>query len=86
MKFYNPFRPHVALLSNDKFVVRKLTLIGWRYYDNQRLGSCDLWWYGFTYSSAQYFEADTYEEARQILKSVYANKLASRKAAKVWTQ
>lgn len=45
MKFYNPFQPHVVEFSSGMFAVRKLTKLGWKYYDNQRLGQDDYWWW-----------------------------------------
>jgi hypothetical protein len=42
---YNPFKPHIAQLQNEKFSVRKLSAYGWAYLDSSTSKiDADRWW------------------------------------------
>lgn len=64
MKIYNPFQPHVVEFSNGMYAVRKLTDAGWKYYDTQRRGQDDYWWWGIKYSHN--FLIDNLERAQDL--------------------
>ena len=68
----NPLKPHTVRLASGKFAVRKLTLFGWRYYDNQRVPAD--WWWQPAESSRVWYELDTLHEALILLALVYRRK------------
>lgn len=84
-KFINPFQPHIAELVSGKYVVRRWAL-GWQYYDNNKIGRKEEhWWNGFTSTSAQYYEVDTFREAELLMELINIRKqIKSRRAVKVW--
>lgn len=41
---YNPLKAHIVEYSDDTFAIRKLTITGWKYYDNQKMKADDYWW------------------------------------------
>jgi len=45
MKFYNPYKPHIAQFKDGKFAVRKLTNSGWGFISHDlRDDYDDYWW------------------------------------------
>lgn len=83
-KFINPLKPHIVELTSGKFVVRRWSF-GWKYYDNQKVKKDDYWWNGYQSTSAQYYELDTFEEAKLLLELTGLRKqIKSRRAVKVW--
>jgi hypothetical protein len=44
--FYNPFKPHIASLSNGRYVIRRLGTFGWEYLDStSHNGKRDNYWW-----------------------------------------
>lgn len=46
MKFYNPFKAHIAYHPEHGYFVRRGSFIGWEYLDNDT----NYWWFGFNYA------------------------------------
>ena len=59
MKFYNPFKKHIAYNPTYGYCVRRLRLLGWEYLDPD----CKFWWFQFCYAKKWAMIA-TLEEAR----------------------
>lgn len=77
MKLYNPFRAHIIELQYPtRFAVRRLSWLGWEFYDNQQMGPEHFWWF----RNRNYVFVDTLEQARQVLCSATGNPI------KVYTQ
>lgn len=70
---YNPFAPHIVEFSAGGYAVRKLTLLGWRYYDSQRLKQDNYWWTGTYY---QWYVVESLEDARALLHRYVAPKVS----------
>lgn len=86
-KFYNPFRPHIVEFDNGTFAVRKLTLIGWAYYDNQKIGKDnDYWWSSFSNDTAVlYYTAESLDMAITLLEMLNLRKtIKSKRVKKVY--
>ena len=83
---YNPFKPHIAELSTGKFVVRKLTMVGWMCFDNQLVKKDYYWWLGSSRSARMYFEVSDLDSARSLLEiSKTSIKPKQVETVKVWT-
>lgn len=84
-KFINPFKPHIVELESGKFVVRRHALLGWEYYDNQKVKKDDYWWNDYHSTYAQYYEVDSFQEAELLMELISIRKqIKSRRAVKVW--
>ena len=68
MKFYNPFKPHIAKFNDGSFAVRKWYL-GWEYRSND--ATDNYWWAGFP-GSRKYYRCKTIEQARNLLNTQLA--------------
>lgn len=62
MKLFNPFRAHLAQFPDGRYGVRRLTPIGWHFYDLKGTG---YWWLLYWDS----YCAGTEEQARSALKA-----------------
>ena len=67
MKFYNPFKPHIIEVHNNKYLVRKLTFIGYKYLDKD---DCTYWWY-VDLSVIRYCIFDSVELAIQVISKIH---------------
>ena len=54
MKFYNPFKPHVVEDVKETYVVRKLTLLGWKYLRPDYNWGIFTYWYYSKQEANQY--------------------------------
>lgn len=68
---FNPLRPHIIEVTNTKYAVRKLTFVGWQYYDNQKLGFEDFWWY----QNKSHIYVDSLDQARKNLQQALGPKV-----------
>lgn len=78
---FNPFKAHIIEVEGGKYAVRRLNpIVGWTYYDNEKLGKDNHWWFGKEYS--RWFLLNTLDEAKVILHSL--KKAPALKAIKVF--
>jgi hypothetical protein len=66
MKFYNPFKPHIAYHPKHGYAVRKRTLLGWEYLDPD----CKSWWWVMEYAH-KWAMMKSVEEARERRQQYY---------------
>lgn len=59
MKFYNPFKKHIAYNPEYGYCVRRWGFFGWEYLDCD----CKFWWFGFNYAK-RWAMCKTLEEAQ----------------------
>lgn len=55
VKFYNPFRPHLCQNGYGRYSIRKLTILGWLYFNGYMYSvthTC-LWGVGSVYDTAK---------------------------------
>jgi hypothetical protein len=62
MKFYNPFKKHIAYNPEYGYCVRRANIFGWEYLDSD----CKFWWCSFTYAK-KWAMMDSLEEAKARL-------------------
>ena len=81
--FYNPFKPHIVEYTNGTFAVRKLTVFGWAYYDNQKVKRDDYWWTPFSSEDAkQWYLLDSLDMAQTLLEMSQLRKTIKSKQIK----
>ena len=78
---YNPVKPHIVELYSGKFAVRKLTIIGWSYFDNQKNYSDYSWWTVPEYIYKHCY-IDTLVEAKAVFELSKVNPSKVRKVYK----
>lgn len=62
MRFYNPFKPHIIQVSDNCWMIRKLTVFGYEYFDREH----GHWWLTPRFI-IKYCQIPTKQEAEQRL-------------------
>jgi hypothetical protein len=81
-KLYNPFKAHIVELANGKFIVRRITYIGWEYKERTTFKNDDVYWWYILDFAKQHCCVDTYEQAVALRDKVHV-KYDPMKAVKV---
>lgn len=71
MKLYNPWKPHGVQFTNELYAVRKLTVLGWQYLDNN-INQCSFWW-SCPVHTLKYATQFTLDQAQALLDSLNKN-------------
>lgn len=71
MKFYNPFKLHIAQRQNGKYVLRVSSVFFWSYHDRK---SASTYYWSEPLHVSRYCEFDTLDEARKVLARIEAAK------------
>jgi len=70
MKFYNPFKPHIAKVDDTKYAIRRHFVFYWLYLDRDNFA----YWWGLPEYVRKYCVLNSESEAIKLLDRYYRRK------------